>query len=43
MGAGALEIVNKAAELGFDKCGIISVDMMHGYESRLQERINRFP
>lgn len=43
MTATALDIVNKAIEFGFDKCGIIPVDMMRGYESRLQERMERFP
>lgn len=37
------DIVNKAIELGFDKCGIIPVGMMSGYEDRLEERIKHFP
>lgn len=41
--ATALDIVNKAKELGFDKCGIIPVEMMSGYEEKLEERIKHFP
>lgn len=43
MAATAADIVNKALELGFDKCGIIPVEMMRGYEDRLDERIRHFP
>ncbi len=39
----ASDIVNKAIALGFDKCGIIPVDMMRGYEERLEERMEHFP
>ena len=39
----SLDIVNKAIELGYDKCGIIPVEMMHGYEEKLEERIEHFP
>lgn len=39
----ASDIVNKASEFGFDKCGIIPVGMMSGYEDRLEERIAHFP
>lgn len=39
----ALDIVNKAIELGFDKCGIIPVQMMSDYETRLEERMEHFP
>ena len=39
----ALDIVNKAIELGFDKCGIIPVQMMRDYEVRLDERMEHFP
>ena len=39
----AIDIVNKAIELGFDKCGIIPIEQMTGYEEKLDERINRFP
>ncbi len=38
----ALDIVNKAMELGFDKCGIIPVQMMNDYEMRLEERMEHF-
>lgn len=43
MSADALDIVNKAVELGFDKCGIVPIEMMCGYERRLEERIAHFP
>ena len=39
----ALDIVNKAIELGFDKWGIIPVQMMRDYEVRLEERMEHFP
>jgi len=39
----ALEVVDKAIEVGFDKCGIIPVEMMSGYEEKLEERMERFP
>jgi len=39
----ALDIVNKAIEAGFDKCGIIPIGMMYGYEDKLEERIGHFP
>lgn len=39
----AFDIVDKAIELGFDKCGIIPVEMMSGYEMRLEERMEHFP
>ena len=39
----ASDIVNKAIEFGFDKCGIIPVGMMSEYEVRLEERIEHFP
>ena len=39
----ASDIVNKAIELGFDRCGIIPVERMSGYEERLDERIAHFP
>lgn len=39
----ALDIVKKATELGFDKCGIVPVERMEGYESRLEERMEHFP
>lgn len=39
----ALDIVNTALELGYDKCGIISIEAMTGYEDKLEERIKHFP
>lgn len=39
----ASDIVNKAIAFGFDRCGIIPVEMMSGYEKRLEERIKHFP
>ncbi|MCM1101602.1 MAG: epoxyqueuosine reductase [Clostridium sp.] len=39
----ASDIVNKATELGFDKCGIVPVADMAGYGEKLEERIRRFP
>ena len=41
--ADAAEIVSSAEELGFDRCGIIPVEMMSGYETRLKERMEHFP
>ena len=41
--ATALEIAEKAKELGFDRCGIIPVRKMAAYEERLKERIEQFP
>lgn len=43
MAVSAAEIVEKAIELGYDKCGIIPVEMMRGYEARLEERMEHFP
>lgn len=39
----ALQIVEKAKELGYDKCGIIPVNQMSGYADKLEQRIQRFP
>ena len=39
----AADIVNSAREFGFDKCGIIPVEMMSGYETKLKERMEHFP
>lgn len=39
----ALDIVKYALKCGFEKCGIIPVDRMRGYELRLDERMARFP
>ena len=43
MAVTALDIVNKAIELGFDKCGIIPVGIMYGNENRLEKRMAYFP
>lgn len=43
MAVSAAEIVEKAIELGYDKCGIIPVEMMRGYEAKLEERMEHFP
>lgn len=43
MTGNALDIVEKAIRLGFDKCGIVPVEMMRGYEGRLEERMAHFP
>lgn len=37
------EIVSKAMELGYDKCGIVNVEKMKGYAEKLAERIRLFP
>jgi epoxyqueuosine reductase len=39
----ALNIVEKAKELGYDTCGILPVSQMSGYAEKLEERIQRFP
>ncbi|GHT00531.1 Fe-S oxidoreductase [Synergistales bacterium] len=39
----ALKIADYAVSLGFEKCGIISVDAMKGYADKIEERIERFP
>jgi epoxyqueuosine reductase len=39
----ANEIVSKAIDLGYDKCGIVNVEKMKGYAEKLLERIERFP
>lgn len=39
----AADIVSSAREFGFDKCGIIPVEMMSGYETKLKERMEHFP
>ena len=41
--ADAAGIVSSAKEFGFDKCGIIPVEMMSGYENKLNERMEHFP
>jgi epoxyqueuosine reductase len=39
----AKEIILKAMDLGYDKCGIIKVEKLKGYAEKLTERIERFP
>lgn len=39
----ARQIRDKALELGFHHCGIIPVSELAGYQTRLSERIRRFP
>lgn len=39
----ASDIVNKAIELGYDKCGIVPIETMAGYEDKLEERMEHFP
>lgn len=39
----AAEIVGKAKELGFDRCGIIPLGRLAPCETKLKERIERFP
>jgi epoxyqueuosine reductase len=39
----AEKIVNKALSLGFEKCGIISVEAMKGYGEKVEDRVKRFP
>lgn len=37
------QIRNKALELGYEDCGIIKIDEMKEYATKLSERIDRFP
>ncbi|MDR1378247.1 MAG: hypothetical protein LBJ36_04275 [Synergistaceae bacterium] len=39
----ALQIVEKAASLNFERCGIVGVDKMREYGAKVTERIARFP
>jgi epoxyqueuosine reductase len=39
----ALDIVEKATSLGFERCGIVGVDKMREYGVKVTERISRFP
>lgn len=39
----ALDIVNRSTQLGFDRCGIIPIEMMRGYEDKLEDRMEHFP
>ena len=43
MAATAEELVNKAKECGYDKCGIIRAGEMAGYAEKLEQREERFP
>ncbi len=36
-------VKKKALEIGYDFCGITSVDLMEEYASQLDERIKSFP
>ena len=37
------QIIDKAAELGYERCGIIAVDKLKGYGDKVRERVARFP
>ncbi|MDR1620852.1 MAG: hypothetical protein LBS00_00590 [Synergistaceae bacterium] len=37
------KIVEKAASLNFERCGIVGVDKMRGYGAKVASRIERFP
>lgn len=39
----ALEITQRARELGYDRCGIVPLNRMGAYGIKLRERIERFP
>ena len=43
MAVTAEELVKKAKECGYDKCGIIPVEQMAGYADSLDEREKRLP
>lgn len=43
MAVTAEELVKKAKECGYDKCGIIPVEQMAGYADSLDEREERLP
>ncbi|WP_169717065.1 hypothetical protein [Sporomusa acidovorans] len=36
-------IQKKAYELGYEKCGIIPVNMLDGYREKIEERIRKVP
>lgn len=36
-------IQGKAYELGYEKCGIIPVNMLEGYKEKMEERIRKVP
>ena len=37
------EICNRAIQCGFDNCGIISIDVLNGFEKLLQKRTENVP
>ena len=37
------EIVEKAIELGYEKCGIVRIKDLKDYDERLLERIDKVP
>lgn len=39
----SLQIKNAAMDMGYEKCGIIKMSDIYGYEERLDERIERIP
>lgn len=39
----ALSIKQKALELGYEKCGIIPIPMLDGYQEKLEERVKNVP
>ncbi|MDR3594952.1 4Fe-4S double cluster binding domain-containing protein [Clostridium sp.] len=39
----AEQIKNAALEMGYEKCGIIKISQLDGYEEKLNERIERIP
>lgn len=39
----SLQIKNAALDMGYEKCGIIKMSDIYGYEERLDERIERIP
>ena len=43
MAVSAAEIAENAIEFGYDKCGLIPVEMMRGYEAKREERMEQFP
>lgn len=36
-------IIERSIELGFEKCGIVRIEDLKGYDERLQERIDKIP
>lgn len=37
------QIKNTALNMGYEKCGIIKISAMSGYEEKLNERVERIP